>query len=619
MQRFLFQNPANQSWEADAETVIHGDDLLEDAQYANEDELDTIPIGQGPLKAASAYFHENAWGNESANEYLSEDDLEEAEPSAPSFSRPTFQGPLRAGAAFSRPAASIPAHLGALEANPLRRTSVPPAPLPPLPSRYDPPPQRAEMPTPVMEIFPSLEAIRPESRPPPPTEMYSAQAVYIPPPPLVPSLPLPSAHHGTQSRSQPPPFRGRASSRRNNAHLDTLRPYAASTRPGISSKEASPASWSATEQPWAEVVRPWLSAASERSQAFLNYSRDAVGALTAWTTTLRDTVWSSSRSEGAHSSRVRVPARPASLGPIAEPRWQKAHGAGWLAAQLFNARTATWALGIGFVALLVMAIRSPASVSVSAAPPTPIVVDADAIQPVIEGAPEKATTANRDIRDESDKKNQDSPLLLRARSGQRAAIAELNSREPTSLSLEEVQALAIGEEKIARENTARQVLKLARKRRLDADDRAAFLRQVGNPRTYREALLAMAENRSWHGPDLIYLAMRRYRSQEHVADFARSLLLTPRIYKYASPALTVVIDAESMTGEPGSTSECLHVRQLVDRALEEGDSRAVLHMARFAKTTGCGEDNAEDCYPCLREDSALVDALRAAKTRSPPF
>jgi hypothetical protein len=42
-------------------------------------------------------------------------------------------------------------------------------------------------------------------------------------------------------------------------------------------------------------------------------------------------------------------------------------------------------------------------------------------------------------------------------------------------------------------------------------------------------------------------------------------------------------------------------------------------MARFASTTGCGTDDSEDCYPCLRDDSALVDALRAAKTRQPPY
>jgi hypothetical protein len=400
------------------------------------------------------------------------------------------------------------------------------------------------------------------------------------------------------------------------------------------------------------TVRPWATAAGERLQDFIEYSAEALETLVTWIVEAWDTVWADLK-------------KPPAAQPSA-PRLQRARAAGSHAARFLNARSATWALGIAFVALLVLAVRSPDAVSVSAAQPqNAIVLDADAIEPVDEPESDSAASSgdaalNADERESDAESNgaiksasglevplalkagsekagvsddtdsaesaeakaaeaKEGLLLQRARAGDRAAIVELSSREPTSLSLEEVQALAVGEEKVAREKTTQEVLKIAQKRRLEADDRSAFLRHVGNPRTYREALLAMAENRSWQGPDLIYLAMRRYRSQKHVVEFARSLLLTPRIYKYASPALTVVIDAESMSAEPTSSGECFHVRQLADRAFEDGDSRAVLHMARFASTTGCGTDDSEDCYPCLRDDSALVDALRAAKTRQPPY
>src|SRR5690606_12120301 len=130
--------------------------------------------------------------------------------------------------------------------------------------------------------------------------------------------------------------------------------------------------------------------------------------------------------------------------------------------------------------------------------------------------------------------------------------------------------------------------------------------------SYREALTEMAQNESWQGPDLIYAAMRRYQSQKDISDFAHALLLTHRIYKYASLALTVVIDAETLT-------ECEDIRDLIERAQEDGDNRAVPHLAKFAKRTGCGAGGKEDCYPCLREDPhALADAIRAAQGRRPP-
>lgn len=647
MRTFPFRNPENQSWEDDADTVIFGDDLLEEVQPPDDDEYDTVPLGLGPFEnphtfagAHHPFSHESSWDDDSVDEYLSEDVLEEAEPSAPNFSRPTFDGPLALGATFAHAAVSAPAYPSATPSSSLlRRSSVPPAPLPPLPSRHAVPPMRAEMPTPVMEILPTLDAIRPESRPPEPPANHVHHAVRIPPP-----SPIPRGMAESALPQAAPAFHAPHATKRADSHLytarvdasrlDTLRPYATTSVPV---RHSAPGHTGTPGESWLPTVRPWLTAAEGHLLDFWEYSKDALRELLGWVEDAWDAAWERSGSQVTARRSIAAGENSSSRGAVAarslpahEDRgsfWQTARDATTGATKHITLRTASWTIGFGFVGLLLVALSAPPTAAVGAAPPVPLMVDADAItgmddevEEVKPGEEAPSSAPNqKDSQAEKDEEAARKRVIERALAGDRTAVTALGQREPTSLSLAEVKALAEGEEKLVRAKTTQTILKIAEKRRLTSDDVSKFLRHVGNPRTYREALLAMAENRSWQGPDLIYLAMRRYRSQPHIVDFARSLLLTPRIYKYASPALTVVIDAESMAAEPTSSSECFHVRQLVDRVYEDGDSRAVQHMARFASTTGCGENDLEDCYPCLRDDSALVDALRSAKTRRPPL
>lgn len=218
----------------------------------------------------------------------------------------------------------------------------------------------------------------------------------------------------------------------------------------------------------------------------------------------------------------------------------------------------------------------------------PVVLDADALGPV----------------------PQPSLIELAAR-GEPEALTEIKNKEPSSREPVEVAALFDGEEARSREKASKAVLALAKKRSFTPEDEAEFFRHVGDARTFREALVAMATNESEAGPDLIYSTARRFRLQRDVHDFAMALLMTPSVSQYASPALSVIIDAET-------TTSCRDAKKLVDRVYEDGDVRAVRHMAKFAETVGCGKMGNEDCYPCLRDDRALVDALRAAHARSAP-
>lgn len=200
----------------------------------------------------------------------------------------------------------------------------------------------------------------------------------------------------------------------------------------------------------------------------------------------------------------------------------------------------------------------------------------------------------------------------RAAEGDKEALSRLRKKPASARTPEEVAALALGDEVHERAHAKAAVEALAKQRSFTEADKAEFFRHAGNQRTFREALVAMSANESEVGPDLIYEVTRRHRHQKDIASFARALLFTPPVYKYASPALTVIIDAETLT-------ECSDVRGLVERVFENGDARSVRHMAKFAKTTGCGEHGIQDCYRCLRGDRALVDALRAAQDRRHPY
>jgi hypothetical protein len=203
------------------------------------------------------------------------------------------------------------------------------------------------------------------------------------------------------------------------------------------------------------------------------------------------------------------------------------------------------------------------------------------------------------------------PLIHRASHGENDALALLKKKAPTERTPAEVAAIVRGEEVRAQAHAERTVRALAKQASFSSADRDEFLRHAGSSRTYREALLSMAESETTAGLDLLYKTMRAFRHQPEIAEFARALLVTPALKSRASPALRVIIDAETL-------SECGDIRKLLGRVAEAGDARSIRHMAKFAKTTGCGEHGIHDCYSCLRGDRELVDALRAAQARPAP-
>jgi hypothetical protein len=66
------------------------------------------------------------------------------------------------------------------------------------------------------------------------------------------------------------------------------------------------------------------------------------------------------------------------------------------------------------------------------------------------------------------------------------------------------------------------------------------------------------------------------------------------------------------------TSGCKELHALLEDAKKNGDDRCLTPLKKLTRKSGCGFLNMADCYPCMRKDSALTDAIEAVKARPRP-
>ncbi|MGA3119660.1 MAG: serine/threonine-protein kinase [Polyangiaceae bacterium] len=92
---------------------------------------------------------------------------------------------------------------------------------------------------------------------------------------------------------------------------------------------------------------------------------------------------------------------------------------------------------------------------------------------------------------------------------------------------------------------------------------------------------------------------------------AKRSLLMDQVRARASPALGVVLDLRESKG-------CEAKHALLQRARDQGDARLLPVLQQLTSVRGCGFLSAADCYPCMRKDELLAEAVsvigqRAAK------
>ena len=77
----------------------------------------------------------------------------------------------------------------------------------------------------------------------------------------------------------------------------------------------------------------------------------------------------------------------------------------------------------------------------------------------------------------------------------------------------------------------------------------------------------------------------------------------------ASPALAVLLEFRDAKG-------CDAKHALLDDARDRADARILPVLQPFEGTRGCGFLGRNDCYPCMRHDHLLYDAMQAIEARA---
>jgi len=218
------------------------------------------------------------------------------------------------------------------------------------------------------------------------------------------------------------------------------------------------------------------------------------------------------------------------------------------------------------------------------------------------------------------KDSQLSQLILRAETGDQAALAELSARPEPMRGANEWLALGRGYAKLARLSASlaayqKGVLakpELGSDPKLLADVRRAAL----DAQTSEAALRFAASALGASGLDLVYDiwdSSKPVPARAALTKLARTYLDDDAQRAKASPALRLLLELGKAQKEG-----CASVKRWLGRVASEGDARVVPALKRFEDRRGCGFLGLNDCYSCLRAGKDLGTAANGAAARPAP-
>jgi eukaryotic-like serine/threonine-protein kinase len=208
-------------------------------------------------------------------------------------------------------------------------------------------------------------------------------------------------------------------------------------------------------------------------------------------------------------------------------------------------------------------------------------------------------------------------LLARARTGDKAALAELQARPQAKRTAPEWLALARGQAKIGQHTASVASYKAAIAGNAAlASDRELLrdLRTAADVADSWEAALALASTLGSGGADVVFDVWETHRktpSKQALSKVAKQYLESDALRAKASPALLVTLDLWKASG-------CGAFKQLLPRVMESADERAVSKLKSLQSNRGCGFLGLGDCYSCLRGSKDLSQALKNAQSRPAP-
>lgn len=206
-------------------------------------------------------------------------------------------------------------------------------------------------------------------------------------------------------------------------------------------------------------------------------------------------------------------------------------------------------------------------------------------------------------------------VLASASTGDAAAITQLE-KLPTSERTSHVW-LALGQGYTAQSRFAPGLEAYDQALKLDArlaKDRAVIghVRAAANRAETGNLAISIAERHLGSvGADLLYDIWVATRAKNEQTTLAKSLLDNPEVKARFSPALRVAMALRD-------AKTCADYKKLLPDVTLHGDTRSQRILQKLTSRKGCGFLKLGDCYPCLRGDSNLSDALNSVQKRPEP-
>jgi hypothetical protein len=206
-------------------------------------------------------------------------------------------------------------------------------------------------------------------------------------------------------------------------------------------------------------------------------------------------------------------------------------------------------------------------------------------------------------------------LRDRARQGEPAALVEIQQVPERKRTAQTQLALGLGYLSSGRIEAGLEALALALEAEPELASDAEVLRAVrgaADDAAGRDRALELAATRlGAGGVDVLFDVWSSTPGKTPATRAARKWLDTDAVRASASPAARVALEIRDV-------KDCAAAAEIVVRAEEAGDARSLRSLQRFQSKTGCGFLTLEDCYPCLRKDSALDDAVAKVSERPAP-
>jgi hypothetical protein len=136
-------------------------------------------------------------------------------------------------------------------------------------------------------------------------------------------------------------------------------------------------------------------------------------------------------------------------------------------------------------------------------------------------------------------------------------------------------------------------------------------RAVDDPATRERALELAATRMGSQGADVLFDVWRSTVEKTPATRSARKWLDSEAVRATAPPALVLALEIREVKG-------CDAALELLPRMTKLGDDRSLLPLRRLQSGSGCGFLGLQDCYPCLRKDTALEEAIAAVAERPAP-